>query len=126
MEENSKEPNELNELNPLTKSLTIQNVKFIDLDFRIAVGYESIVTAMQAAMDRMSIGKGRQRHARHSNQPIEQQDIAVFSHGWRVDQIRKKANELERLKRSARADEVLDIICYACVEWLKLTGNIPE
>jgi hypothetical protein len=124
MEENSNESLKNESLkNP---AIVIQSTKFCSLDFRTAIGYEPIVTAMQAAMDRMSIGKGRQRHARHSNQPVEQQDIALFSHGWRVDQIRKKANELERLKRSARADEVLDIICYACVEWLKLTGNIPE
>ena len=87
-------------------------------------GYEEIVQAAVSAAMRAGVGKGRQRHAEYDNQPIRDQRIARFSQGWRLDQIQKKAAEVPRLRSRERADEVLDIIVLAAIEWCKLTGVI--
>lgn len=100
-------------------------VEFTTMSFsNVPKGYEEIMEAAVCAACRAGAGKGRQRHADYDNQPIRDQQISHFSQGWRLDQIQKKAKEIPRLRQRERADEVLDIIVLAAIEWCKLTGRI--
>lgn len=99
-------------------------VEFNTITVSIPKGYEEIIQAAAMAAFRAGAGKGRQRHADYDNQPIREQQIARFSQGWRLDQIQKKAAEIPRLRSRDKADEVLDIIVLAAIEWCKLTGAI--
>jgi hypothetical protein len=99
-------------------------IEKVTINAYIPQGYEEIITAATAAAFRAGAGKGRQRHADYDNQPIREQQIARFSQGWRLDQIQKKAAEIPRLRSRDKADEVLDIIVLAAIEWCKLTGAI--
>ena len=87
------------------------------MTLQVPKGYELILKACTDAMQRAAVGKGRKRHADHDNQPLEQQQIYIYSHGFRRDQIRKKAGELERLRLRDQLGELLDIIVYASVEY---------
>jgi len=99
-------------------------IEYTEVTLRVPKGYEEIVQAATVAAVRAGVGKGRQRHADYDNQPIREQQIARFSQGWRLDQIQKKAAEIPRLRSRDKADEVLDIIVLAAIEWCKLTGAI--
>lgn len=84
----------------------------------IPKGYELMLEAFKAALERAAVGKGRQRHAKHDNQPLEEQDIYLFSHDWRTDQVAKKAREIRNIRgKRDKANEALDIIIYIMVEW---------
>lgn len=97
-------------------------ITFTDTAIKVPIGYELILHACNAALLRAAVGKGRSRHAEYDNQPLSDQQIYRFSQGWRLDQIQKKAAEIPRLKSRDRANEVLDIIVLAAVEWAKLEG----
>ena len=86
------------------------------------VGYESLVDAFNIVLNRMAVGKGRERHASYDNQPLANQEIAIYSHDWRLDQIRKKAKEVPRLRARQKPGEVADIAAYALVELCRLEG----
>lgn len=71
---------------------------------------------MEGAYERVSIGKGAERHA--DGQPFEQQDICtelrLFGLSPAIYQIRKKAKELLRFnRRTKQIEELQDIIVYA-------------
>lgn len=99
-------------------------IEYTLVSSNVPKGYEEIVVAAAVAAVRAGAGKGRQRHADYDNQPISEQDISRYSQGWRLDQIQKKAKEVPRLRSRDKADEVLDIIVLAAIEWCKLTGRI--
>jgi len=83
-------------------------------------GYDLLVSVCTAALDRAAKGKGRKRHAEYDNQPLEDQDIYHYSHGFRLDQIYKKVKEIPRLRKRDQLGELLDIIIYASVEYTKV------
>jgi hypothetical protein len=89
----------------------------------IPFGYDLILAACLAAMERAAVGKGRQRHADKDNQPLHTQEIMTYSSGFRRDQIRKKAKELHRLRTRDQIGEIEDIIVYAAAEWGIVTNN---
>lgn len=99
-------------------------IEYEVISVNVPKGYERIIEASVAAAIRAGAGKGRKRHADYDNQPISDQQISRFSQGWRLDQIQKKAAEIPRLRSREKADEVLDIIVLAAVEWCRLTGRI--
>lgn len=97
-----------------------------DVTIKVPFGYEILVNALLAALDRAAKGKGRKRHAKHDNQDLKQQDLYNFSHDWRMDQIRKKAGEVRKLSRRDKPLEVLDIIVYAAVEYDILMDELSK
>lgn len=99
-------------------------IEYVEVTIKVPVGYGELVDAFLAILHRMASGKGRQRHAQFDNQPLKTQDITRFSHDWRIDQIRKKAGEVPRLRTRDKAGEVADIGAYAMVEWCRLTGHL--
>lgn len=90
----------------------------------IPTGYDLILAACLASMERAAVGKGRQRHADKDNQPLYTQEIMTYSSGFRRDQIRKKAKELHRLRTRDQIGELEDIIVYAAAEWGTVTNNV--
>lgn len=97
-------------------------VEFKDVTIKVPIGYEELVEGFKVVLNRMAVGKGRQRHASFDNQPLKTQDIVIFSHDWRTDQIRKKAGEVPRLRARDKTGEVADIAAYSLVELCRLLG----
>lgn len=91
-------------------------------ELAVPKGYEALVMAFEEVLTRMAVGKGRERHAAYDNQELRTQDIAIFSHDWRLDQIRKKAGEVSKLRSRDKPGEVADIAAYALVELCRLKG----
>lgn len=101
--------------------MPVENTEVV---IKVPKGYEPLVDAFLAVLYRMAVGKGRERHAKYDNQELRTQDIAIFSHDWRLDQIRKKAGEVHRLRSRDKSGEVADIAAYALVEWCRLNGHL--
>lgn len=97
-------------------------VEYKTMSINVPVGYEELVEAFSIVLNRMAVGKGRERHANYDNQPLRTQQITIFSHDWRLDQIMKKAAEVRRLRARDKPGETADIAAYALVELCKLQG----
>ena len=97
-------------------------VETTEYTIKVPVGYEPLVNAFEEVLTRMAVGKGRERHAKYDNQELRTQQIALFSHDWRLDQIQKKAAEVSRLRSRDKPGEVADIAAYAMVELCRLKG----
>jgi hypothetical protein len=101
-------------------------VKLVTAETTFPEGYREIIVAASRAAYRAGAGKGRQRHADHDNQPIMEQRIARYTHGWRLDQMDKKIGEVPRLRKLDRINELLDVIVLAAVEIRVLEKEISE
>jgi hypothetical protein len=106
-------------------------IEYIEPTIAVPKGYLPIVRACLAALTRAAVTKGRARHADHDNQPLMDQDIARYSDGFRIDQIRKKAQEAGRFIESRRKyqlqkafDELADVIVYASVQMELLNARM--
>ena len=97
-------------------------IEYTEYKIQVPNGYDPLVEAFKMVLARMAVGKGRERHAKYDNQELRTQDIALFSHDWRLDQIRKKAGEVSRLRSRDKPGEVADIAAYALVELCRLKG----
>lgn len=97
-----------------------------EIIIKVPVGYSLIVGVCLSALERVAKGKGRKRHADHDNQPLEEQDIFMYSHGFRRDQIQKKIKEVPRLRKKDQLGELLDIIIYASVEYTKVLEEMKK
>jgi phage terminase large subunit GpA-like protein len=92
----------------------------------IPEGYKSLTNVLADALDRASLGKGKERHA--EGKPFEEQDIVKELKDFQstigaIYQIRKKAKESLRLSDRQAANEFLDIIVYAAAAYIYLLSK---